>query len=258
MRDCHGGPRSLEDRFPGAWRRCRRHGRPAVAAAAEPDAQAARALPDRHEGPCRGASLGTRARQARPRRSADGAVLREPLRATRENRPGRCCGDLRSCRPALDALRAGEGGDTQALLMTHKAREFPVRQLTQAAVTPKSCFQHDAIRAQALILSPPPPDGITVPRRDRDNPNWAAVKSEIVTVGLDPLADRRRMRSRSMALKPGAQRSCAGSSDGPGCRRSSPSFRPAWWRWKPAAARVSGAATCPGSATMPGSSRRPA
>lgn len=36
--------------------------------------------------------------------------------------------------------------DTQALLMTHKAREFLVRQQTQI-VMPGACFQHDAMRA---------------------------------------------------------------------------------------------------------------
>ncbi len=30
-----------------------------------------------------------------------------------------------------------------------------------------------------------PPDGIDVPRWDRNNPYWEAVMSEIITVGLD-------------------------------------------------------------------------
>ena len=37
--------------------------------------------------------------------------------------------------------------EMQALLMTHKAREFLVRQLTQVTVTPEACLRHDAIRA---------------------------------------------------------------------------------------------------------------
>lgn len=36
----------------------------------------------------------------------------------------------------------------------------------------------------ALMLLPPP-DGIEVPRRDRNNPYWEAVMSEIITVGLE-------------------------------------------------------------------------
>ena len=35
----------------------------------------------------------------------------------------------------------------QAALPDHKARDFLVRQRTQVIVTPKACFQHDAIRA---------------------------------------------------------------------------------------------------------------
>ena len=40
-----------------------------------------------------------------------------------------------------------KSAQAQAALLGHKARDFLVRQLTQVIVTPKACFQHDAIRA---------------------------------------------------------------------------------------------------------------
>ncbi len=48
---------------------------------------------------------------------------------------------------------------TQALLMTHKAREFLVRQQTQV-VMPEACFQHDAIRAHLGEFGIVVPQGI--------------------------------------------------------------------------------------------------
>ena len=45
----------------------------------------------------------------------------------------------------------------------------------------------------------PPPDGINVPRWVYDNPQGRAVMSEIITVGLDPLADRRMRSNRRQA-----------------------------------------------------------
>ena len=40
------------------------------------------------------------------------------------------------------------------------------------------------------VMIEPPPDGINVPRWVCDDPQRKAVMSEIITVGLDPLADR--------------------------------------------------------------------
>ena len=45
--------------------------------------------------------------------------------------------------------------DQQAMLLAHRTRDFPVRQLTQVIIAPQVRLQRNAIRAVAGLTRPP-------------------------------------------------------------------------------------------------------
>src|ERR1700688_4390142 len=109
-RDYQNWHRSVEACFPGA--RCKRSGTNGVAqdvAAGSDGTVFCRAScdPDRNGSLRFGASLGARAARSWARGAAAAATIRQAVRETREERCGRCGGDLRGAEPAVDALRAG-------------------------------------------------------------------------------------------------------------------------------------------------------
>jgi hypothetical protein len=55
--------------------------------------------------------------------------------------------------------------------------------------------------SRRVLVACPPPDGICVPGWVCEDPQRGVVTSEIVTVGLGPLADRRMCRNRRQAGK---------------------------------------------------------